>query len=332
LTQVFYCVIIEISGEMHVNIYNNRKELFIASGIVVQFALEAAERLEKDTGAKIRVVDMHTIKPIDEAAVLSAARTGRVIAAQDHNIIGGLGYYAAAVIAQAGISSQYKILGCPDRFVPIATAPYLFHVNEYDADGLYKNMNSISCSRGCGRSVSPRRSRRASAGAVNMVVHGAEIFQRLRVPYGLVYLLRREVSARLTAQKLQYRILVRREQQVLPAAVTCLDKRFQQQRPGAARLVRADAAPAEQRLDAQQQLVRKIGLGEIIVAAGAQAVNNVLVGVERAEEEDAAAVVAAAERPAVVQPVAVRQQDVQNGQVGLYFSVSALPSASVSAV
>jgi transketolase len=86
---------------------------------------------------------MHTIKPIDEAAVLSAARTGRVIAAQDHNIIGGLGYYAAAVIAQAGISSQYKILGCPDRFVPIATAPYLFHVNEYDADGLYKNMKKM---------------------------------------------------------------------------------------------------------------------------------------------------------------------------------------------
>jgi transketolase len=116
---------------------------FIASGIVVQFALEAAERLEKDTGAKIRVVDMHTIKPIDEAAVLDAARTGRVIAAQDHNIIGGLGYYAAAVIAQAGVSAQYKILGCPDRFVPIATAPYLFHVNEYDADGLYKNMKKM---------------------------------------------------------------------------------------------------------------------------------------------------------------------------------------------
>ena len=116
---------------------------FLASGIVVQFALEAAERIGKETGAKIRVVDMHTIKPIDEAAVLSAARTGRVIAAQDHNIIGGLGYYAAAVIAQAGISAQYKILGCPDHFVPIATAAYLFHKNEYDTDGLVKNMKAM---------------------------------------------------------------------------------------------------------------------------------------------------------------------------------------------
>lgn len=113
---------------------------FIASGIVVQFALEAAQRIHDELGAEIRVVDMHTIKPIDEQAVIDAAKTGRVIAAQDHNIIGGLGYYAGAVIAQSGISTQYKILGCPDHFVPIATAPYLFHLNEYDADGLYKNM------------------------------------------------------------------------------------------------------------------------------------------------------------------------------------------------
>lgn len=116
---------------------------FICSGIVVQFALEAAQRLHDELGVNIRVVDMHTIKPIDEAAVLSAARTGRVIAAQDHNIIGGLGYYAAAVIAQSGVVTQYKILGCPDHFVPIATAPYLFHVNEYDADGLVKNMKKM---------------------------------------------------------------------------------------------------------------------------------------------------------------------------------------------
>jgi transketolase len=116
---------------------------FICSGVVVQFALEAAERLHQELGANIRVVDMHTIKPIDEEAVVSAARTGRVIAAQDHNIIGGLGYYVGAVIAQAGIATQYRILGCPDHFVPIATAPYLFHLNEYDAEGLYNNMKKM---------------------------------------------------------------------------------------------------------------------------------------------------------------------------------------------
>ncbi|MCI2048722.1 MAG: transketolase family protein [Lachnospiraceae bacterium] len=121
---------------------------FICSGIVVQFALEAAERLYAETGADIRVIDMHTIKPIDREAVIAAARTGRVIAAQDHNIIGGLGYYAAAVIAESGIPTKFRILGCPDHFVPIATAPYLFHKNEYDTDGLVKNMEAMLENRG----------------------------------------------------------------------------------------------------------------------------------------------------------------------------------------
>lgn len=116
---------------------------FICSGIVVQFALEAAKIIKKELGKNIRVVDMHTIKPIDEEAVLAAAKTGRVIAAQDHNIIGGLGYYVGAVIAQNAVSTQFKILGCPDHFVPIATAPYLFKVNEYDTAGLVKHMKAM---------------------------------------------------------------------------------------------------------------------------------------------------------------------------------------------
>lgn len=116
---------------------------FLVSGVVVQFALEAAEIIRQTTGKEIRVIDMHTIKPIDAPAVIEAAKTGRVIAAQDHNIIGGLGYYAAAVIAQSGISTQFKILGCPDHFVPIATPAYLFHKNEYDTEGLVKNMRAM---------------------------------------------------------------------------------------------------------------------------------------------------------------------------------------------
>ena len=113
---------------------------FICSGIVVQFALEAAKIIKEQTGKDIRVVDMHTIKPLDVDAVLSAAKTGRVIAAQDHNIIGGLGYYVGQIIAENSLSIKFKTLGAPDNFVPIATAPYLFKINEYDTDGLVKNM------------------------------------------------------------------------------------------------------------------------------------------------------------------------------------------------
>jgi transketolase len=116
---------------------------FIVAGILVHFAMEAAKRIKEETGADIRVVDMHTIKPLDKEAVISAAKTGRVVCAQDHNIIGGLGYAVGTAIAEGGISCKYKILGCPDEFVPIATPEYLYKINEYDVDGLVKNMKAI---------------------------------------------------------------------------------------------------------------------------------------------------------------------------------------------
>jgi transketolase len=116
---------------------------FICSGITVHMALDAAKKLESDLGAKISVIDMHTIKPIDKDAVLKAARTGKIVTAQDHNIIGGLGYQVAPVIVEAGVPCKVKMLGCPDHFVPLATTEYLYKKNGYDVDGLYENMKAM---------------------------------------------------------------------------------------------------------------------------------------------------------------------------------------------
>jgi transketolase len=115
----------------------------IAAGIVVHHALEAAKRVKEESGANIRVVDMHTIKPLDKQAVLDAAKTGRIICAQDHNIYGGLGYAVGVTLAEAGVPCKFKVLGCPDTFVPLATPEFLYHKNEYDADGLCKNMKAM---------------------------------------------------------------------------------------------------------------------------------------------------------------------------------------------
>ena len=114
--------------------------VFIASGIVVYHAIKAAEIVKEKTGAEIKVIDMHTIKPLDKEAVLEAAKTGRIVCAQDHNKIGGLGYHVGICLAEAGISCKFRILGCPDEFVPLATPDFLYHLNEYDAEGLAKNM------------------------------------------------------------------------------------------------------------------------------------------------------------------------------------------------
>ena len=113
---------------------------FLCAGVVVQYAIEAADIIKNQTGKKIRVVDMHTIKPIDREAVINAAKTGKLIVAQDHNVVGGLGYSGAAVLAEEGISTQFKILGIDDRFVAIAHAMYLYHMFGYDTSGLVTAM------------------------------------------------------------------------------------------------------------------------------------------------------------------------------------------------
>ena len=112
----------------------------ICSGVLVQYAVEAAGEIRQETGKRIRVVDMHTIKPVDKKAIRDAAKTGFVLAAQDHNIIGGLGYQVAAVIAEEGLGTKFKIAGIADRFVPMARPDYLYAMFEIDKNGLKKQM------------------------------------------------------------------------------------------------------------------------------------------------------------------------------------------------
>jgi transketolase len=83
----------------------------IACGLMVAAALEAAEELAK-RGTQVRVLDMHTIKPLDDAAVLAAAReTGRIVVAEEHLLHGGLGSAVAMSVAR-----QHPV---PMRFVGI---------------------------------------------------------------------------------------------------------------------------------------------------------------------------------------------------------------------
>lgn len=113
---------------------------FICSGITVKYALEAALSIQKRCGKNIRVIDMHTIKPIDRDSVISAAETGRIIVAQDHTQIGGLGAVVSSVLSEEGLNPRYKNIGIPDYFVPMAHATYLYHKFGYDKEGLENAM------------------------------------------------------------------------------------------------------------------------------------------------------------------------------------------------
>jgi len=97
----------------------------IACGLMVARALDAAQALEKD-GISARVINMHTIKPIDREAVRKCAEeTGAIVTVEEHNIIGGLGGAVAEVlvedhpvpVARVGIRDMFAESGKPDELL-----------------------------------------------------------------------------------------------------------------------------------------------------------------------------------------------------------------------
>lgn len=100
----------------------------IACGLMVSRSLEAAAILEKH-GLDARVVEMHTIKPIDQEAIESAAReTGALVTVEEHNIIGGLGAAVSEVVTEC-YPVPVKRVGLPDCFAE--TGPYQMILDRY---------------------------------------------------------------------------------------------------------------------------------------------------------------------------------------------------------
>ena len=87
----------------------------IANGLLVSEALDAAEELAKD-GVSAMVINMATIKPLDEELVLEAAKKcGKVVTCEEHSIMGGLGEAVAAVLAEK-LPTPVKRIGVNDEF------------------------------------------------------------------------------------------------------------------------------------------------------------------------------------------------------------------------
>lgn len=86
-----------------------------ATGVVVSEAIKAKEELEKE-GINIRVVDIHTIKPIDEELIIKCAKeTKKLVSIEDHNIIGGLGSAISEVLTEEYPAKLIR-MGMKDRF------------------------------------------------------------------------------------------------------------------------------------------------------------------------------------------------------------------------
>lgn len=114
----------------------------IATGLCVNSALEAAEKLAEE-GIQAKVINMHTIKPLDEDLVVEAAKeTGKVVTVEEHSVIGGLGSAVCDVLCEKLPTSVLKI-GVNDVFGESGPAVKLLEKYRLDGQGVYEQIKDF---------------------------------------------------------------------------------------------------------------------------------------------------------------------------------------------
>ena len=113
-----------------------------ATGLEVAETLKAAEKLAAD-GIEAKVVNIHTIKPIDRELVISSAReTGKVVTVEEHSVIGGLGSAVCDVLCEEAPTKVLKI-GINDVYGESGPALELIHKYGLDGDGIYEKVKTF---------------------------------------------------------------------------------------------------------------------------------------------------------------------------------------------
>ena len=113
----------------------------IATGLCVNSALEAAEKLATD-GIEAKVINIHTIKPLDEDLVVEAAReTGKVVTVEEHSVIGGLGSAVCDALCAKAPTPVLKI-GVQDVFGESGAAVKLLEKYKLDGQGVYEQVKA----------------------------------------------------------------------------------------------------------------------------------------------------------------------------------------------
>ena len=114
----------------------------VATGLPVSECLEAAEKLAAD-GIDAKVINIHTIKPLDEELIIAAAKeTGKVVTVEEHSVIGGLGSAVCDVLAEKAPTKVLKI-GVNDTFGESGPAVELLKKYGLDTDGIYEKIRQF---------------------------------------------------------------------------------------------------------------------------------------------------------------------------------------------
>ncbi len=113
----------------------------IATGLPVAECLAAADMLAKD-GVNAKVINIHTIKPLDTELVVAAAKeTGKVVTVEEHSIIGGLGGAVCETLSEQAPTPVLRI-GMNDKFGESGAAVPLLHKYGLDAEGIYNKIKA----------------------------------------------------------------------------------------------------------------------------------------------------------------------------------------------
>jgi len=115
--------------------------VIIANGLEVAESLAAAEMLAAD-GIDAKVINMHTIKPLDEELVVEAAKIGKIVTVEEHSVIGGLGSAVCDVVAQKAPAKVLKI-GVNDVYGESGPAAALIKKYGLDAEGIYNKVKAF---------------------------------------------------------------------------------------------------------------------------------------------------------------------------------------------
>jgi transketolase len=116
---------------------DGRDAAFVGTGETVVHCLLAAAFLKERHGLECRVLSMHTVKPLDAAAVLAAGRDCRaVVTAEEHMVHGGLGEACAAALMQGGVAVPFRIVGIPDEYTVTGAQADIFQHYGLSMEGL----------------------------------------------------------------------------------------------------------------------------------------------------------------------------------------------------
>jgi transketolase len=116
----------------------------ISAGSSVYWSMMGAKILKSKYGISARVIDMHTVKPLDEEMLLKCAEeTGSIVTVEEHSINGGLGGAVAEFLLENGFSGKFKRIGLPDEFSVLGDPDEVYKYYGMDPEGIAESIHEL---------------------------------------------------------------------------------------------------------------------------------------------------------------------------------------------